>query len=155
MTTLRLRATLDELMKEHLRRAYPEEGCGVMLGRERSDVREVERLIPLENRREDARERRYLIAPEQFLAADRESRAAGLDVIGVYHSHPDHPARPSAFDLEHAWPYYSYVIVGLERGRVVAATSWRLREDRSGFEPETLELVPDQNSSRPLGDRTT
>jgi proteasome lid subunit RPN8/RPN11 len=154
MTTLRLPSRMNEILSEHLRRAYPEEGCGVMLGRERGDVREVDRLIPIENRREDSRERRYLIAPEQFLAADRESRALGLEVIGVFHSHPDHPARPSAFDLEHAWPYYSYVIVSLERGRVADATSWRLREDRSGFESETLELVPDANPGHP-GDRNT
>lgn len=154
MTTLRLPADLDRIVREHLRDAYPEEGCGVLLGRDRAGVRDVERVIPFDNRREDARERRYLIAPEQLLAADRESRAQGLDVIGVFHSHPDHPARPSAFDLEHAWPYYSYLIVSLEQGRIADATSWRLREDRTGFDPETLEITP-MVSGRAAGETTS
>lgn len=129
-------------MHEHLCRAYPEEGCGVLLGRERDGVREVERIVELENRREDSRHNRYVIPPEQFLRAEKEARAAGLDVVGFYHSHPDHPARPSAFDLEHAWPWYSYVIVSVEGGRVADMRSWRLRDDRSAFEPEPVAAVP-------------
>jgi len=63
-------------------------------------------------------------------------------VVGFFHSHPDHPASPSAFDLEHAWPYYSYLIVSVGRGRVADARAWRLATDRSRFEPETLEPSP-------------
>src|SRR6058998_2028134 len=118
-TTIRLPAEANQLMNAHLCGAYPEEGCGVLLGREVGEVREVERLIALENQRSESRGNRYLIAPEQFLAAEREARDRGLEVLGFFHSHPDHPPRPSAFDLEQAWPYYSYVIVSLERGRVV------------------------------------
>lgn len=138
---LRLRAKHTEIVHSHLCRAYPEEGCGVLLGRDLGGDREVERVVGFDNVREDSRHNRYLIAPEQFLAAEREARRLGLDVIGFFHSHPDHPSRPSAFDLEHAWPFYSYLIVSVERGRVKDAHSWRLTDDRSRFETEDLELA--------------
>jgi proteasome lid subunit RPN8/RPN11 len=141
--SLRLDARWSEIVRAHLIRAYPEEGCGVMIGLDRDGERRVQSVVPLENRREDSRGNRYLIAPEQFLAAEREARGRGLDVVGFFHSHPDHPARPSAFDLEHAWPYYSYLIVSVERGLVTDQRSWRLAEDRSGFEPESLEILPE------------
>ena len=150
--SLRLRAMHTELIHAHLCSAYPEEGCGVLLGREEGETRVVERVLPLENRREDSRHDRYLIAPEHVLAADREAREAGLDVVGFFHSHPDHAAIPSAFDLEHAWPYYCYLIVSVERGRVADARAWRLKPDRSRFEHETLEQTPDGAASpRPAG----
>lgn len=144
-----------ERMHAHLARAYPEEGCGVLLGREAEDgVRRVSRVLPLENVRGEERTRRYLIAPEQFLAADREARAAGEDVIGFFHSHPDHPARPSGFDLEHAWPWYTYVIVGIAQGRVDATTAWRLADDRGAFEPESIEMALPGPSPTPPTHRT-
>lgn len=139
--SLRLGTREAERMHEHLAAAYPEEGCGVLLGREQAGERAIERVLPFANVRADSRHDRYLIAPEQLLAAEKGARAAGFEVLGFFHSHPDHPARPSAFDLEHAWPYYSYLIVSVERGRVVAQGSWRLAEDRARFDPETLEIV--------------
>ena len=139
--SLRLRAQHTEQIHAHLCRAYPEEGCGVLLGREAGEWREVERVVGFENQREDSRGNRYLIAPEQFLEAEHEARGEGLEVVGFFHSHPDHPAAPSAFDLEHAWPYYSYLIVSVERGAAGETRAWRLADDRSRFEPETLELV--------------
>jgi proteasome lid subunit RPN8/RPN11 len=142
VTRLRLRAEHSARIHAHLCDAYPEEGCGVLLGRDADEARAVERVVPFENRREDERHHRYLIAPEQLLLAEQEGREAGLDLVGFFHSHPDHPASPSAFDLEHAWPYYSYLIVSVEGGRVADARSWRLAADRSRFEPETLEEMP-------------
>jgi len=138
--TLRLRAPIVERMSEHVRRAYPEEGCGVLLGREAGGSREVEEAIVFENQCEDSRQNRYLISPEQFLAAEKGARARRLDVIGIFHSHPDHPARPSSYDLEHAWPYYSYVIVSVEEGRIGEIRCWRLADDRSALEAEPLEI---------------
>jgi proteasome lid subunit RPN8/RPN11 len=137
--SLRIGPRETEILNAHLVAAYPEEGCGALLGLDRDGAREVARALPFDNRREDSRHNRYVIAPEQILAAEREARSLGLDLIGFFHSHPDHPARPSAFDLEHAWPYYSYLIVGIERGRVGEMRSWRLAEDRSQFEAEPLE----------------
>ncbi len=142
MTSLRLGAAQARQIRAHVRRTYPEEGCGVLLGRDQGEARTVERVLPCENRGEGARANRYLIAPEHVLAADREARAAGLDVVGFFHSHPDHPAHPSAFDLEHAWPYYSYLIVSVAQGRVAEETAWRLAADRSRFEPEPLDPIP-------------
>ncbi len=135
-------------LHEHLRRAYPEEGCGVLLGHDTGADRRVGRVIGFDNERADSRHNRYVISPEQFLAAEKAARQEGLDVIGFFHSHPDHPARPSAFDLEHAWPFYSYVIVSVERGVVAATTSWRLAEDRSAFASETLAVEPARATAR-------
>jgi proteasome lid subunit RPN8/RPN11 len=146
---LRLRARHTEIVHTHLCRAYPEEGCGVLLGHERDGWREVERVVGFDNVQQNERSRRYLIAPEQFLAAEKEARAGGLDVIGFFHSHPDHPGRPSSYDLEHAWPWYSYLIVSVERGQVKDTQSWRLTDDRSRFESEPLQLdAPDGASTR-------
>ena len=136
--SLRVAAEHDARMREHLAAAYPEEGCGILLGEESDGTRTVIEVAALDNRREDTRERRYLITPEQFLGAERRARVAGLEVLGFFHSHPDHPAEPSAFDLEHAWPYYSYLIVSVRGGTPREAASWRLADDRTRFVPEPL-----------------
>ena len=158
--TLVMTVRESERIMARLCRAYPEEGCGVLLGHDGAGAREVVGIIALENRREESRHNRYLIAPEQFLAADRAARGAGLDVIGFFHSHPDHPARPSTFDLQHAWPYYSYLIVSVTRGEAGDVRSWRLAEDRSGFEEETVEIREEdpqrarlEGPAGPRGDR--
>ncbi len=139
--TVRITDADVRAMHAHLARAYPEEGCGVLIGRDVQGVREITRIQPFENRRADERARRYLITPEQFLEADRAARAAGEDVVGFFHSHPDHPAQPSGFDLEHAWPWYTYVIVSVQAGRVADTTAWRMTEDRARFEPELLDAA--------------
>ena len=80
------------------------------------------------------------IAVVAKLKPNAEKRATELkvDLLGFYHSHPDHPARPSQYDLDHAWPFFSYIIVSVRSGKPEAMTSWRLREDRSAFDPERL-----------------
>ena len=80
-----------------------------------------------------------MIRPETVLAAQKEARALSFDVVGYYHSHPDHPAVPSEFDREHAWPGLSYLIVSVEKGKVAAARSWRLADDRARFEEEAID----------------
>ena len=147
-STLVLPAAHAGIIHAHLLGSYPEEGCGVLLGSEHEGRREVTRVIAFENQREYSRHNRYTISPEQFLAAERESRDHGVDVLGFFHSHPDHPAQPSAFDLEHAWPYYSYLIVSVLKGRIDTMRSFRLTDDRSRFELETLEL-PDHTTRIP------
>ncbi len=151
--TLRLRSASTAYLHSELCRAYPEEGCGVLLGHDDGADRIVERVIALPNAGDMTRDRRYVIAPDAFVRVEREARAAGLEVVGFYHSHPDHPAQPSAFDVEHAWPYYSYVIASIERGRPGATTAWRLAADRSRFEPETIDLaapLPDEAADPPV-----
>ena len=96
-------------------------------------------LVPMPNRRTDD-PHRYLIVPDDVRRVTAELRASGLEVLGYYHSHPDHAAAPSAFDTEHAWPWYSYVIVSVERGRAAELSSWILEDDRSTMGRESLEV---------------
>jgi proteasome lid subunit RPN8/RPN11 len=134
---------LSTALAEDIRRqgelAYPAECCGVLAGNP-GEVKEVSRLVPVPNRRTDD-PHRYLISPDDLRRAEAELRLAGLEVLGSYHSHPDHPAAPSAFDTEHAWPWYSYVIVRVVRGRAAELTSWVLDEDRSSMSPESVDVL--------------
>ena len=133
-------------IRAHGEAIYPEECCGILVGRAEKDadgngsvLARVERLVGAENEREDEnRHNRYLIPPEVILRTEREARADGLDVVGYYHSHPDHPSRPSDFDRDHAWPGYSYVIVSVREGRARDERSWRLSDDRSRFDEEPI-----------------
>lgn len=127
-----------EAIRDHGRRSYPEECCGVLIGRDGGDDRVIVRVEPADNVKDAERERRYLIHPDDVRRLDEGARAEGLDIVGFYHSHPDHPAEPSAFDREHAWPWYSYVIVPVAAAGPGAPRSWRLREDRAGFDEETI-----------------
>ena len=100
----------------------------------------VKELLPISNAREqEARHNRFLIGPTDMLRGERHARSAGLDIVGIYHSHPDHPARPSQFDLDHAWPVFSYIIVSVTASGAGEMLSWELREDRSGFDAERIE----------------
>lgn len=123
----------------HAAVSYPEECCGVLIGRLAGEGTVVERILSVGNEREDSRHNRYIISPETLLAAQKEARALGLDVVGYYHSHPDHPAAPSEFDREHAWPGVSYLIVSVLKGKVHEARSWRLADDRERFEEEAID----------------
>lgn len=124
----------------HGEQAYPEEGAGFMLGSD-GDERDVIDLLPLSNAREDAaRHNRYLFRPEDYLKAEVEAERLGLSLIGVFHSHPDHPNQPSEFDREWAQPYFSYVITSVRQGKALESRSWRLMEDRSEFQEETITL---------------
>ena len=122
----------------HAERTYPEECCGFLLGEAQGGVTNVDRIVPAANERRDSRHNRFVMNPETVLAAHKEARAAGLTVVGYYHSHPDHPAEPSEFDREHAWPGLSYLIVSVRGGQAERARSWRLRDDRERFEEERL-----------------
>jgi proteasome lid subunit RPN8/RPN11 len=138
MSRLVLAATDLAAITTHASLSYPDECCGFMLGSSRDGVTEVARMVAAENEREDSRHNRYVIRPESVLAAHKQARAEGLTVVGYYHSHPDHPAEPSEFDREHAWPGVSYLIVSVRGGSPADVKSWRLRDDRSGFEPEAF-----------------
>jgi proteasome lid subunit RPN8/RPN11 len=138
--TLRLAAQLIEEIRGHGERAYPSECCGVLVGRLDGDgVKEVARLAPAVNRRTDD-PHRYLIAPDDLRRLELELRTEDLEIVGYYHSHPDHPAVPSAFDAEHAWPWYSYLIVKVDAGRGAEVASWLLDDDRPIMGSEPLEV---------------
>jgi proteasome lid subunit RPN8/RPN11 len=136
--TLRLAGALVDQIRRTGEQAYPAECCGVLVGRA-NPVREVERLVPVANRRTDD-PHRYLISPDDLRRVAAELSGSGLEVLGFYHSHPDHAAAPSRFDLEHAWPWYSYVIVRVDGGRAAELMSWRLENDRSAMRSESLDV---------------
>ena len=127
-------------MRQHGERDYPFECCGLMLGRFESDGRKiVTETYPISNaREEEAKRNRFLIRPEELRRGEKYAREKGLDVVGLYHSHPDEPAVPSQYDLEHAWPTYSYVVVSVEKGRAVDLRSWEMEPDRSRFNQEEI-----------------
>ncbi len=121
--------------------AYPEEGAGFLLGRDDQE-RSVVSIHPLPNTREaTARYNRYLITPQDYLKGEAAAEALGLDIVGVFHSHPDHPNRPSDYDRDWAQPYFSYLITSVQAGKAVESRSWRLSEDRSAFTEETIALT--------------
>jgi proteasome lid subunit RPN8/RPN11 len=139
------RARLSGQIEAHIRRhgaeTYPHECCGALLGKETAeDAREILAVLPLVNRRDDSPRNRFSVTSEDVRDAERAAREKGLDVLGWYHSHPDHPARPSQYDQDHAWPWYSYIIVSVANGEPKDMTSWRLANDRSKFSPEDLEI---------------
>jgi proteasome lid subunit RPN8/RPN11 len=122
---------------EHLQSTYPNEGCGVMLGQNGI----VSEVIPADNQRNDSARNRYLIDPLIYLMIEREADKRKLQVLGIYHSHPDVAAQPSKFDLDHAWPDFSYLIISVVKGKAVESNSWRLRDDRSAFDQEAVEII--------------
>jgi proteasome lid subunit RPN8/RPN11 len=129
-----------EKIRAHGAADYPHECCGVLLGMERNGTKVVREARDLPNARRDSRRNRFLITPDDYRACDRYAQERGLEILGFYHSHPDHPARPSEYDREHAWPWMSYIIVSVEQGRPARLTSWVLAEDRSQFQEETVEI---------------
>jgi len=123
--------------------AYPDECCGVLMGSiDNEENKIVKRTQAINNAREDGEKyHRFLITPEDMLYAEQTARAAKLEVIGFYHSHPDHPASPSEYDKDHALPFYSYAIVSVEKGKAKEFTSWELSQDRTVFLPEEIKQV--------------
>jgi proteasome lid subunit RPN8/RPN11 len=133
-----------ELLRQiqaHGEAAYPEEGAGFLLGKDDGDHRQVTAILALDNAREQAaRHNRYLLTPQDYLDGENEAARYNLDVLGVFHSHPDHPNRPSEFDREWAMPWFSYVITSVDHGRAVGSRSWRLAEDRGRFVEEPIQV---------------
>src|SRR5712671_6754795 len=126
-------------MRTHGERDYPFECCGLMLGRFDNSRKQVVETYPISNAREEAAKRnRFLIRPEELLAGERAAMQKGLDVVGFYHSHPDEAAVPSRYDLDHAWPIYSYIIVSVDEGSARDLRSWEMEDDRSKFNPEEI-----------------
>ncbi len=129
----------SQAMREHGERDYPFECCGLMLGRFDGDRKQVVETYPISNaREEEAKRNRFLIRPEELMRGEKQARAKDLDVVGFYHSHPDDVAVPSQYDLEHAWPTYSYIVVAVEKGHAADLRSWEMETDRSRFEEEEI-----------------
>jgi len=132
---------LLEKIHAHGEESYPEEVAGFLLGPPGATSRLATEILTFANAREDAsRRNRYLLTPQDMLRAESKAEELGVDVIGVFHSHPDHPNRPSEFDMEWAMPWFSYLITCVEEGRAVESRSWRLGDDRSMFEEEEIQV---------------
>lgn len=134
-----LKQQLTEI-REHGVRDYPYECCGLLLGRFTEDGKTVKETYPISNAREESAKRnRFLITPEELMKGERYARSRDLEVVGFYHSHPDCPAVPSRYDLDHAWPTYSYIIVSTSEGDSSDLFSWEQEPDRSRFNEEKIE----------------
>jgi len=136
-------------IREHGADAYPEEGCGFLLGTVADDgtnrVTAIRRAV---NRRSEWRTRRYQLTADDYREADAAAREQGLDVVGIYHSHPDHPAQPSETDLEEAtFPGYTYAIVSVQDGTPAELTAWALASDRSEFQKEAINTLSPETVS--------
>jgi proteasome lid subunit RPN8/RPN11 len=142
---LKISPELADKIRAHGAQTYPHECCGALLGKDmeiadRQVFREIHALHPLVNRREDSPNNRFSVTSQDVLDAEKAARQQGLEVVGWYHSHPDHPARPSQYDRDHAWPWYSYIIVSVANRIPEEMTSWRLADDRTEFEVEEIGL---------------
>jgi proteasome lid subunit RPN8/RPN11 len=137
---LSLAPAVEQAIRRHGEETYPHECCGALVGR---DSR-ASAVVALPNTTEEGPRRRFLVRPSDYRLA--ESRASELDgeLLGFYHSHPDHPARPSQYDLDHAWPTFAYIIVAVAAGAAGDMTVWWLKDDRTTFEKG--ELHGDENS---------
>jgi proteasome lid subunit RPN8/RPN11 len=136
----RISQKLTERIRAQGVKTYPNECCGALLGTDGEGARDVAEILPLENQRDDSPRNRFAITPQDVREAELAARRAGLELIGWYHSHPDAPARPSEFDREHAWPWYSYIIVSVQARVAGEMNSWRLADDRSHYDAEEIQI---------------
>ena len=138
--TLTLSVAVLRAVQAHGEAAYPNEGAGFLLGRMTGEAKTVVASLPLANKWDSAGQyHRFQLSSQDWLQAEAEGDRQGLDLVGCFHSHPDHPAVPSEFDREHALPWFSYVITAVQQGRAVVSRSWLLADDRSAFAEESIE----------------
>jgi len=133
---------VDASIRRHGQETYPHECCGALVGREDR----VADVVPLPNTTEEGPRRRFLVRPSDYREAERKAGELGGELLGFYHSHPDHPARPSQYDLDHAWPNFAYIIVAVAQGAAADMTVWFLKEDRSSFDEGRLNHAEDTHS---------
>jgi proteasome lid subunit RPN8/RPN11 len=131
---LTITADVDQAIRRHGQETYPHECCGALVGR--GD--HVTAIVALPNTTEEGPRRRFLVRPSDYREAERRASELGGELLGFYHSHPDHPARPSQYDLDHAWPTFAYVILAVAAGAAGDMTVWYLKDDRSNFEEGNL-----------------
>lgn len=131
---LGLEAAVDAAIRRHGEDTYPHECCGALIGR--GGI--VGATVALPNTTDEGPRRRFLVRPSDYRLAEQRAAEIGGDLLGFYHSHPDHPARPSQYDLDHAWPTFAYVIVSVQSGTSGDMTVWWLKDDRSNFEEGDL-----------------
>jgi proteasome lid subunit RPN8/RPN11 len=145
--SIQITADILQQIAAHGEAAYPEEGAGFLLGRFDGQTRRVQGILPAANSREDqARHNRYLITPHDTIRAERVADERGLMLLGVFHSHPDHPSEPSEFDREYALPWFVYLITTVNSGKAAGTRAWLLQDDRARFNEEVINV--DHSSSK-------
>ena len=133
-----LAAEARQLLEAHAAETYPHECCGALYGEASGTNFTVVEAVRFPNTTSEGPRRRFLIQPSDYRVAEAHARDTKRPLIGFYHSHPDHPARPSQYDLDHAWPNMLYTITSVREGRVEVTTAWQLREDRSQFDERSI-----------------
>jgi proteasome lid subunit RPN8/RPN11 len=131
---LTIGAAVEQAIRRHGEETYPHECCGAIVGKGAL----VTDMVALPNTTEEGPRRRFLVRPSDYRLAESRATELGGGLLGFYHSHPDHPARPSQYDLDHAWPTFAYVIVAVAAGAAGDMTVWFLKDDRSIFEEGIL-----------------
>ena len=131
---LQIDAKVDGEIRRHGEETYPHECCGALVG----TGNRVTATVALPNTTEEGPRRRFMVRPSDYRVAEQKASELGAELLGFYHSHPDHPAKPSQYDLDHAWPTFAYVIVAVAAGASQAMTVWFLKDDRSIFEEGSL-----------------
>ena len=143
---MRLGPAVEAAIRKHGEDTYPHECCGALVG----SADEITAAVALPNMTEEGPRRRFLVRPSDYRLAEQQAGEKGGELLGFYHSHPDHPARPSQFDLDHAWPNFAYIIVAVAAGAAGDMTVWFLKEDRTSFDEGNLhgDENPDSNTAQ-------
>ena len=129
---------VNQAIRRHGQETYPHECCGALVGTTADAESIVADVVPLPNTTEEGPRRRFLVRASDYRLAERRAAEMGGELLGFYHSHPDHPARPSQYDLDHAWPTFAYIIVSVADGKATDLTVWFLKDDRSSFEEGSI-----------------
>jgi len=129
---------VNQAIRRHGQETYPHECCGALVGTTAGAESIVAEVVPLPNTTEEGPRRRFLVRASDYRLAERRAGEMGGELLGFYHSHPDHPARPSQYDLDHAWPTFAYIIVSVADGKATDLTVWFLKDDRSSFEEGSI-----------------
>jgi proteasome lid subunit RPN8/RPN11 len=129
---------VNQAIRRHGQETYPHECCGALVGTTADAESIVADVVPLPNTTEEGPRRRFLVHASDYRLAERRAAEMGGELLGFYHSHPDHPARPSQYDLDHAWPTFAYIIVSVANGKATDLTVWFLKDDRSSFEEGSI-----------------
>jgi proteasome lid subunit RPN8/RPN11 len=142
---LRVAPAVDAAIRRHGEETYPHECCGALVGRDGFATA----VVALPNTTEEGPRRRFLVRPSDYRLAEQQASELGGELLGFYHSHPDHPSRPSQYDLDHAWPTFAYIIVAVANRVAEKMTVWFLKEDRSSFEEGELQYGDQNSDSNP------
>jgi len=130
---IRMSKKIVDEIEYHAEQTYPEECCGMILGFNENGIHAIKEVIRIDNKQDENRRRRFLITPEQYRQAEQLARKWKMELLGFYHSHPDHPAAPSDFDTDHALPWFTYIIASISNGKAASMTAWLLNEERTQF----------------------